>query len=47
VACGAAPDDDAGYPNRVTVVIDPEGVVRAVYDQVKPAEHPQQVLDAL
>jgi peroxiredoxin len=46
VACGAA-DDSAGYPNRITVVIDPAGVVRTVYDQVKPAEHPQQVLDAL
>ena len=47
MACGAADDDDAGYPKRVTIVIDPQGVVRAVYEKVQPAEHPQQVLDAL
>jgi len=28
-------------------VVGPDGVVRAVYDQVKPGEHPRQVLDAL
>jgi len=47
LACGAAADAGAGYPKRITVVIGPDGLVRAVYDQVKPAEHPRQVLDAL
>ena len=47
VACGAAADASAGYPNRITVVIGPDGDVRRVYDAVKPAEHPRQVLDAL
>jgi len=28
-------------------VVGPDGLVRAVCDQVKPAEHPLQVLDAL
>ena len=47
IACGAAADQRAGYPSRITVVIGPDRVVRAVYPQVKPADHPQQVLDAL
>ncbi|MEC8652728.1 MAG: redoxin domain-containing protein, partial [Planctomycetota bacterium] len=47
VACGAAADAAAGYPKRITVVVDPAGVVANVYEEVKPAEHPQQVLDAL
>lgn len=32
---------------RSTVVIDPMGVVHAVYPKVKPAEHAQQILDDL
>ena len=47
VAYGAVADASAGYPGRITVVIGPDAVVRAVYPEVKPAEHPRQVLDAL
>ncbi len=32
---------------RQSVLIDPEGVVAKVYEQVKPAEHPAQVLGDL
>jgi peroxiredoxin Q/BCP len=47
LACGAAADAGAGYPKRITVVIGPDGAVRAVYREVKPATHPREVLDAL
>ena len=47
IACGAAADASAGHPKRITVVIGPDGKVAKVYDAVKPAEHPQQVLAAL
>jgi peroxiredoxin Q/BCP len=47
IACGAADDASAGYPKRISIVIGPDGKVAQVYGEVKPAEHPQQVLDAL
>jgi len=47
IACGAAADASAGTAKRITVVVGPDGNVRKVYDTVKPAEHPKQVLDDL
>ena len=47
IACGAADDASAGYPKRITVVFGPDGVVQKVYAEVKPAEHPREVLDGL
>ena len=47
IACGAAADASASHPKRITVVIGPDGKVRHVYPDVKPADHPQQVLTEL
>ena len=44
VAYGAAADGSAGYPNRITVVVGPDGKVAKVYDKVDPKQHPEQVL---
>jgi peroxiredoxin Q/BCP len=35
---------DRGLPNRVTFVIDKEGVVRKVYTKVTPKDHPEEVM---
>ena len=47
IAYGAAADASATHPKRITVVIGADGNVAKVYDTVKPAEHPQEVLAAL
>ncbi|MFT4842161.1 MAG: peroxiredoxin Q/BCP [Planctomycetota bacterium] len=47
IALGAADDDSATHAKRITVVISPDGLVSHVYDTVKPAEHPEQVLAAI
>lgn len=39
--------NERGGWNRTTFLIDPKGVVRKVYQQVKPAGHPQAVLEDL
>ena len=44
IAYGAAQDADAGYPARISYLIDPEGNIARVYEKVVPAEHPDQVL---
>ena len=44
IACGAAADEGAKNPKRITVVVGPDLKVKQVYTDVKPAEHPQQVL---
>ena len=44
IAYGAAANADAGTPKRITVVVAPDGNVAKVYDTVKPAEHPAEVL---
>ncbi len=36
---------ERGYSNRVTFVIDKNGVVRKIYPKVKPAENAGEVLD--
>jgi peroxiredoxin Q/BCP len=41
-----APDEQwADFPKRLTFLIDPDGVVRKVYEVTDVASHPQQVLD--
>ena len=44
IACGAAADESAKNPKRITVVVGPDLKVKQVYTDVKPSEHPQQVL---
>jgi thioredoxin-dependent peroxiredoxin len=36
---------ERGMANRYTYVIDKKGVIRKIYKQVKPAEHPAEVLE--
>lgn len=43
VAYGVSAPDSARSP-RKTVLIGPDGTVAAAYDEVKPADHPAQVL---
>lgn len=43
-ACGAG---DGSHASRITVVIDGDGIVKNVYDTVKPADHPREVLAAI
>ena len=45
-AYGAAKMDSA-RPNRVSVLIAPDGKVAAVYPKVTPADHPNEVLTTL
>lgn len=47
-AYGAADDDSAQYPARITVVVGPDGNVRKVFAGIKDkAAHPHEVLDSL
>ena len=42
------PDEQyADFPRRRSFLIDPDGVVRKIYDVTDTAGHPQQVLDDL
>jgi thioredoxin-dependent peroxiredoxin len=42
------PDEQYGdFPRRRSFLIDPDGVVRKIYDVTDTAGHPQQVLDDL
>ena len=43
IAFGAA-EADSAKPSRVSVLIGPDGRIAAAYAEVKPAEHPDQVL---
>ena len=45
LAYGATDSADAGYPARVSFLIDPEGRVARAYGSVKPAAHPGEVLN--
>jgi thioredoxin-dependent peroxiredoxin len=47
VAYGAAERANASHANRISYLIDPEGVIAEVYGSVKPADHPAQLLEAL
>lgn len=44
MAYGAAGAPDAGYAKRISFLIGTDGKIVKVYDPVKPAEHPDQVL---
>jgi peroxiredoxin Q/BCP len=44
MAYGACDAPDAGYADRISVLIDEEGTVLRVYPDVNPGEHPDQVL---
>ena len=46
-AYGAADDGSASHPKRITVIVSKEGRIARVFDTVKPAEHPQEVLAAI
>ncbi len=43
IAYGAA-TAESEKPKRVSVLIGPDGKVAVAYDEVKPADHPDQVL---
>ena len=44
LAYGACDRADAAHARRITVVIDPDGRVSRVYQQVDPSTHAEQVL---
>ena len=44
VAYGACTGIDARYPERVSFLIDEQGLIERVYDQVDPRDHPARVL---
>ncbi len=44
IAYGAADSPGTEHPRRISYLIDPEGKVAKAYAEVKPAEHPEQVL---
>jgi peroxiredoxin Q/BCP len=44
LAYGACTDGKARYANRVSFLIDEDGNLARIYDQVNPRDHPAQVL---
>jgi len=44
IAYGACSGADARYPDRVSFLIDEQGVIERVYGQVDPRDHPARVL---
>jgi peroxiredoxin len=44
LAYGACKDKDAKYADRITIVIDGDGIVKKVYRNVNPLDHMDQVL---
>jgi thioredoxin-dependent peroxiredoxin len=44
IAYGACADNKARYASRISVLIDEDGKIARVYDQVNPRDHPAQVL---
>ncbi len=44
MAYGAADTADAQYPDRISYLINPDGLVGRVYAQVDPGQHPEVVL---
>ena len=47
MAYGAADDDSAGWPNRLTFVIGPDGVIKAAIDTKDPAGQADTLLAEL
>jgi len=44
IAYGACDDAKAKWPKRVSYLIDEQGKIARVYDQVNPRDHPASVL---
>jgi peroxiredoxin Q/BCP len=44
LAYGACTDPKAGWPSRVSFLIDEQGKIARVYEQVDPRDHPARVL---
>ena len=44
IAYGAADDASAGYPNRISYVIDENGAILLAYPKVKPKKHLDEIL---
>ncbi len=44
IAYGACADNKARYASRISILIDEDGNIARVYDQVDPRDHPAQVL---
>ena len=44
LAYGAAESAADGHAKRISYLIDPEGRIAKVYGEVKPADHPAEVL---
>ena len=44
MAYGTADTPDAQYPDRISYLINPDGLVGRVYAQVEPGQHPEVVL---
>jgi peroxiredoxin len=44
LAYGACSDVKAGYPMRISYLIDEQGKIAVVYPKVNPADHASQVL---
>ena len=44
IAYGAAADASAGYPNRISYVIDENGAILLAYPKVKPKKHLDEIL---
>ena len=47
MAYGAAEDAEAQYARRISYLIGPDGKIVKAYGDVKPADHPRQVLNDL
>lgn len=47
LAYGACEARDAGYPKRVSYLIDERGAIARVYGKVDPKGHPDEVLASL
>ena len=43
-AYGACADTSADYPSRITVMVDRDGEIARVYDDVDVNKHPEEVL---
>ena len=47
LAYGAAETAEDGYAKRISYLIAPDGKIAKVYGEVKPADHPEEVLGDL
>jgi peroxiredoxin len=47
MAYGACTSRDAGFADRISFLIDEEGMIQAAFPKVTPASHPQEILALL